>query len=81
MNETTPVVLLRMRFEYRKKLKLKCFLWNLRSIRILMQGRETVIFSTEYSSTEASFSTEILIEEIVFVVAEMELFENRTESK
>ena len=63
------VVLVKYEFQYREKLKLKCFLWNFRTAKILMQG-EKQWFPVEYLSTSAVFSTEILMEEIELVVAE-----------
>ena len=42
MEEKKSVVMAKFEFE---KLKLKGFLWNFRTIRMLMQGRKTMIFS------------------------------------
>ena len=67
--EIKPVVLVKYEFEYLEKLKLKCFPWKFRTIRMLMQERKTMIFLVEYSSTSAVFSIEILMEEIELVVA------------
>ena len=44
MEEKKPVVLVKDEIEYREKLKLKGFLWKIRTIRYPMQGRKTMIF-------------------------------------
>ena len=44
MEEMKPVVLVKYDFDYREKLKLKGFLWNFRTLRILMQGTKAMIF-------------------------------------
>ena len=43
MEEIKPVVFVKYEFENREKLKIEFFLWNFRTIRILMQGRKTMI--------------------------------------
>ena len=48
----------------------KRFFRKIRTTKILMQERKTMIFLVEYSSTSAVFSTEILMEAIEQVVAE-----------
>ena len=68
-NKIELVVLVDYEFEFREKLKLKCFLWNFWTIRIVMQGRNND-FLIEDSSTTAVFSIEISMEEIELVVAE-----------
>ena len=70
MEEIKPVFLVKYEFENGEQLKLKCFLWKIRNIRLLMQDRKTVIVLVEYSSTSAAFSIEILMEEIERVVAQ-----------
>ena len=61
--------LVKYEFEDRKKLKIKGFLWNFPTIRILMQGKKQRLLD-EYSSTSAMFSKEILTEENELVETE-----------
>ena len=42
--EIKPVVLVKYELEYRQKIKLRCFPWNFRTIRTVMQERKTMIF-------------------------------------
>ena len=44
MVETKPVVSVQLEFEHREKLRTKGFLWNFRTVRILMQGRIKMMF-------------------------------------
>ena len=44
MEEIKPVVFVKYDFQNREKSKLKCFLWKIRTIRILMQRRKTMVF-------------------------------------
>ena len=44
MEETKPVVLVKMSLNIEKKITLKGFHWNFRCIWILMPGRKTMIF-------------------------------------
>ena len=78
MEEIWPVVLWKYQFENSKKLK--GFLWNFRTISILMHGKNDN-FLVRYLLVSAMFPTEILIEEIELAVAEIQKSEFRAKSK
>ena len=69
MEKIMPVLLVKNEFAYLEKIKLKGFLWNIRTIKILTQRKEND-FLAECSPTSAVFSIEILMEAIELVVAE-----------
>ena len=53
MEKIEPVVLVKQEFKDREKLKLKGFLWNFQSIRIMMQDRENNHLFFGYSPIRA----------------------------
>ena len=65
-----PVVLGKLEFEIREKLKLKCFLWNFWAFRILTEEKNNIVLVIEHSSTGAVFSVDILMDETELVVAQ-----------
>ena len=49
IEELKPVVLVKYGFEYRENLKVKCFLWKFRTIRIQVQEKKTMVLHLETS--------------------------------
>ena len=69
IEEVKPVNFVNYALEYREKLKINGFLWSFLKIRNLIQGRKTITFPIENSSTSAVFSIEIFMEATEMVVA------------
>ena len=69
LEERKRKVLVENEFEYRENLKLKGFLWNFWTIRLLMPGKKQR-YLVKYPSKSAVLSIEFLMEEIDLVLAE-----------
>ena len=79
-HEIKPVVAEKSEFECGEKPKLINTFWSFRTIRILIQGSEKMIFQSSTPPQNENFSVDTLNKEVKSKVAEKHEFDNLVES-